>query len=197
MFSKSSNSHIWIICKAKSTLEYLHLKIILRISGIPWFSHILPLLQRKAMQSSSQKKKKKKKKKLTRKATHTLCSETASAGNTLYPMDVVLATGRGSGIHQRHGLVPGAQPCPWMPLILRDSWASFEESMTRLACKERRQAFSKRRTRNASAASCRTTRAWIYQLKSTPRVNLTRISLAGEGVGIGGGLERKRRLKRR
>ena len=51
-------------------------------------------------------------KKLTRKATHTLCSETASAGNTLYPMDVVLATGRGSGIHQRHGWVPGAQPCP-------------------------------------------------------------------------------------
>ena len=69
--------------------------------------------------------------------------------------------------------------------------------MTRPACKERRQASSKRRTRNASAASCRANRAWVCQLKSTPRVNLTRTSLAGDGAGMGGGVERKRRLKRR
>ena len=167
MFSKSSNSH----------MNNLQSEVNLRVSSSDsqdfWNTLILSYFtsgteESHAVFSFS--------KKLTRKATHTLCSETASAGNTLYPLDLVLATGRGSGIHQRHGRVPGAQPCPWMPLILRASWASFEES---------------------SAASCRANRAWVCQLKSTPRVNLPRISLAGEGAGMGGGVERKRRLKRR
>ena len=164
----------------KSTLESLHLKIILRISGIHWFSPILLLLQRKAMQSSQKKKKKNQ----PTKATHTLCSETASSGNTLCSVDLVLATGRGSGIHQRHGRVAGAQRSPsWMPLILPASCASFEESVRPPACKERRQASWKRQTRNTSAASCRANR--VCQLKSTPWVNLTHISLACEGAGMG------------
>ena len=59
MSSKSSVT--WIIFKVKSTLESLHLKIILRTFRNCWFSHILPLLQRKATKSSSLKKKKTKK----------------------------------------------------------------------------------------------------------------------------------------
>ena len=130
MSSKSSVT--WIICKVKSTLESLHLKIILRISGMCWFSHILPLLQRKAMQSSSEKQ-------LTTKATRTLCFERASPGNTLYSVDLVLATGRSSGINQRLGRVARAQPSPsWMPRILRASCTFFGKSVTRPACKERR-----------------------------------------------------------
>lgn len=48
--------------------------------------------------------------------------------------------------------------------------------------------------------SCRANRAWACQLKSTPRVNLTHISLAcegiemgskGEGVWGGGGVEKR------
>lgn len=101
MSSKSSVT--WITCKVKSTLESLDLKIILRISGMCWFSHILPLLQRKAMQSSSEKQ-------LTTKATRTLCFERASPGNTLYSVDLVLATGRSSGINQRLWRVARAQP---------------------------------------------------------------------------------------
>ena len=46
------------------------------------------------MQSSS-----KKKKKLSTKATHTPSSKRASPGNILYSVDLVLATGRGSGIN--------------------------------------------------------------------------------------------------
>ena len=190
MFSKSSNSH----------MNNLKSEVNLRVSSSEnysqdfWNTLILSYFtsgteESHAVFSFS--------KKLTRKATHTLCSETASASNTLYPMDLVLAMGRGSGIHQRHRRVPGAQRCPWMPLILWASWDSFEESVTRLACKERRPASSKRRTRNVSVASCRANRAWVCQLKSTPRVNWTGISLAGEGAGMGGGVERKRRLKRR
>ena len=173
MSSKSSVT--WIICKVKSTLESLHLKIILRISGMCWFSHILPLLQRKAMQFSKKK---------TTKATHSLCSERASPGNTLYSVDLVLATGRGSGINQRLRAGARARPSPsWMPRILRASCTSFGKSVTRPACKERRYASSKRWTRNASAASCRANRAWACQLKSTPRVNWTQISLARRQKG--------------
>ena len=108
MSSKSSVT--WIICKVKSTLESLHLKIILRISGMCWFSHILPLLQRKAMQFSKKK---------TTKATHSLCSERASPGNTLYSVDLVLATGRGSGINQR--LRAGARARPSLSECLGSS----------------------------------------------------------------------------
>ena len=185
MFSTSSNSHMNNLQRRVSSSEnysqdFWNTLILSYFTSVREESH--------AVFSFS--------KKLTRKATHTLCSETASAGNTLYPMDLVLAVGRGSGIHQRHRRVPGAQRCPWMPLILWASWDSFEESVTRLASKERRPASSMRQTRNASAASCRANRAWVCQLKSTPRVNLPRISLAGEGAGMGGGVERKRRLKR-
>ena len=103
MFSKSSNSH----------MNNLQSEVNLRVSSSDsqdfWNTLILSYFtsgteESHAVFSFS--------KKLTRKATHTLCSETASAGNTLYPLDLVLATGRGSGIHQRHGRVPGAQPCP-------------------------------------------------------------------------------------
>ena len=45
MSSKSSVT--WVICKVKSTLESFHLKIVLRISGMCWFSHILPLYRGK------------------------------------------------------------------------------------------------------------------------------------------------------
>ena len=55
------------------------------------------------MQSSSEKQ-------LTTKATRTLCFERASPGNTLYSVDLVLATGRSSGINQRLGRVARAQP---------------------------------------------------------------------------------------
>ena len=186
MFSKSSNSHMNNLQSRVSSSEnysqdFWNTLILSYFTSVREESH--------AVFSFS--------KKLTRKTTHTLCSETASAGNTLYPMDLVLATGRGSGSQQRHGCMPRAQPCPWMPPILWASWASFEESLTRLASKERRQASSMRQTRNASAASCRANRAWVCQLKSTPRVNWTDISLAGEGAGMGGGVERRRRLKRR
>ena len=105
MFSKSSNSH----------MNNLQSEVNLRVSSSEnysqdfWNTLILSYFtsvteESHAVFSFS--------KKLTRKATHTLCSETASAGNTLYPVDLVLAMGRGSGIHQRHGWVPGAQPCP-------------------------------------------------------------------------------------
>ena len=103
MFSKSSNSH----------MNNLQSEVNLRVSSSDSQDFWNPLIlsyftsgteESHAVFSFS--------KKLTRKATHTLCSETASAGNTLYPVDLVLATGRGSGIHQRHGWVPRAQPCP-------------------------------------------------------------------------------------
>ena len=112
MFSKSSNSH----------MNNLQSEVDLRVSSSEnysqdfWNTLILSYFtsvteESHAVFSFS--------KKLTRKPTHTLCSETASAGNTLYPMDLVLAMGRGSGIHQRHGRVPGAQLCPWMALVPR------------------------------------------------------------------------------
>ena len=105
MFSKSSNSH----------MNNLPSEVNLRVSSSEnysqdfWNTLILSYFtsvteESHAVFSFS--------KKLTRKATHTLCSETASAGNTLYPLDLVLATGRSSGIHQSHGRVPGAQPVP-------------------------------------------------------------------------------------
>ena len=112
MFSKSSNSHmnnlpsevnLRVSSSENYSQDFWNTLILSYFTSVTEESHVVFSFS----------------KKLTRKATHTLCSETASAGNTLYPMDVVLATGRGSGIHQRHGWVPGAQPCPWMHLILR------------------------------------------------------------------------------
>ena len=108
MFSKSSNSHMnnlqsRVSSSENYSQEFWNTLILSYFTSVREESH--------AVFSFS--------KKLTRKPTHTLYSDTASAGNTLYPVDLVLAMGRGALVSTRN-----TGGCPEPSCALECLWSS-------------------------------------------------------------------------